>query len=887
MANIQRQQMRRECIEKVSVSLDRQVTPTEASEMLADIRYYLRVAREQSGDLATWDAKPYQERVNDAVALYQEAMLAEAKKIRERARKDVLAQANVEKSWQFQHRRGYRGYSAAAQVLAEADRRAQAAAAEVQSDFCVEMDGKQKGILGLVEDRELSNAVVHEIYEEGSGSKIAGGIAETYTRLSHAAIDRYNRAGGDMGKLKHYIPQTHDNYRLGHALEILQGQGAIRRTVNDLGRLVRGTTSYEANRRAWSRFTFDLIDKDAYVDLNGHPMTDDGIMDMLMRAYDTIMTDGAESFDVSTVAGSKPHRRASGRAHRGDLHRAIHFKDADSQIRYHETFGSGSFFGNMYASLGRLAKDASLMESFGSNPNATVDGLKRMASAEVDQMNAVLQDAPSGFRAWKMGISEHFFDAQWDTLNGVAGMPQVGRETIAALSTGARTLEVVGKLQSTLLSSVSDLPSYILSARLNRIPALTAVRNLVRAFGKDSKDIAARAGLMADALSSNIVRFGQNNVGQGWTGWLANATMKASLLDAWTNGVRMASNINLMGSMASIVKHPWKSLEGFQKRSLERVGVTEKDWTLWHMAKPYEQGGASYLTRQDIRDIDLEALNADPNLRPEGSEAFTQADVDHAVTSYIAFLRDESGIASLAPDLGTRAVVNFGGPRGTIGGEVWRCMMLFKSFPIGFLRRHYERYCDLAQTGGMADRVKYAGLIVASTTLAGAVSVQLKALAAGRDLQDADLENKDFWLQAFATGGGAGFLSDIIVTAMDEKNAYGSPNFLRAFGPVVQTGLDTWDVAKAYSGEALYDKDTNATAKALRLLRGHMPFVNLWYTKGLFDRAIYNNLMEMASPGYTARIEAWSMKNTGQEYWWNPRQVVPKRAPKMATSPKK
>jgi hypothetical protein len=97
--------------------------------------------------------------------------------------------------------------------------------------------------------------------------------------------------------------------------------------------------------------------------------------------------------------------------------------------------------------------------------------------------------------------------------------------------------------------------------------------------------------------------------------------------------------------------------------------------------------------------------------------------------------------------------------------------------------------------------------------------------------------------------------------------------------------LDTWDVAKAAWNEGAYDKESSADAKALKLVRGHMPFVNLWYTKAVFDRAVYNDLMEFCSPGYTARVEGWAMKKTGQEYWWAPTKLEPTRMPKMATNP--
>ena len=195
-----------------------------------------------------------------------------------------------------------------------------------------------------------------------------------------------------------------------------------------------------------------------------------------------------------------------------------------------------------------------------------------------------------------------------------------------------------------------------------------------------------------------------------------------------------------------------------------------------------------------------------------------------------------------------------------------RSFLLFKSFPIGFVLRHLERAADLAQTQGNASRVKYAASVLVGSTIAGAISVQLKQLIAGKDTQD--VYDMDFWAQAVSTGGGLSFLADFIIAGVDGQNAYGSPNWLKFFGPVNQTVFDTFDVGKAMMNEGLYDKETKDGAKALSFARGHMPFVNLWYTKAVFDRAVYNDLMEFCSPGYTARLEAWGMKNTGQEYWW-------------------
>lgn len=124
-------------------------------------------------------------------------------------------------------------------------------------------------------------------------------------------------------------------------------------------------------------------------------------------------------------------------------------------------------------------------------------------------------------------------------------------------------------------------------------------------------------------------------------GKLASATMKYSLLDAFTNGVRRAEMINYMGMMSWLVKTDWSNLTPYQRRVFERCGVNEMDWILWQEAKPYKIRGAGFLTREDIRNVDIDALSTDKQrlvkLVPNGAP--TARDMEHAVTSYLAVLR--------------------------------------------------------------------------------------------------------------------------------------------------------------------------------------------------------------------------------------------------------
>ncbi|KXA74403.1 hypothetical protein CBR67_02920 [Bordetella hinzii] len=77
-------------------------------------------------------------------------------------------------------------------------------------------------------------------------------------------------------------------------------------------------------------------------------------------------------------------------------------------------------------------------------------------------------------------------------------------------------------------------------------------------------------------------------------------------------------------------------------------------------------------------------------------------------------------------------------------------------------------------------------------------------------------------------------------------------------------------------------RDSDSGAAAIRLLKGKIPCANLWYTKAATDRLIFNQLQELASPGYLRRMERGARKEFGQEYFWRPDSAVPDRAPDLS-----
>ena len=148
------------------------------------------------------------------------------------------------------------------------------------------------------------------------------------------------------------------------------------------------------------------------------------------------------------------------------------------------------------------------------------------------------------------------------------------------------------------------------------------------------------------------------------------------------------------------------------------------------------------------------------------------------------------------------------------------------------------------------------------------------------------MEKAKFWGNAMMKGGGLGVFGDMLYNGVFAESSYGSPNVLNFLGPVAGSVFDTWDVAMSMRNAALYDKETKWEQKALRLVRGNTPFMNIWYGKMVLDHAVFNDINEMLSPGYLRRQRERARKTQGQGYFWRQDELLPRRLPGMANAPR-
>lgn len=852
--------LRQECKDTISMRLGRALTPQESRQIIPSIRAQMAALR--LSDPARWEGMTRDERVSAAADRVAEGLSEHAKQMRYRARLAIVKAEQVQTTYRNNSGRGLYGYRSVGNILEATYTYARG----VQQQYFSRIASQLKKAINprfmdLFEDKANAYALVQELHGEDSGNAVAKTAAGVISQTFEAMRVRFNRAGGDVGLLEDWaLPQPHDADRVARAASRLEG-GVSRRH------------SMEQNREAWVNFVIDKLDTDKYIDENsGEKLTKDQLRDMLVGVWETLVTDGNGDQFGSRVA----NLGSQSRANRYGQHRALHFKDAASYMEYEQKFGTGTIMATIADRIRSMSKDIGLLEQLGPNPTNTFKTLSQIAAQDLER--ARLTDGAIK-RAWKyrdlngaLGVTTK---QMWAVLTGETARP-AGTGRLAAFGQGVRNLQVAGKLGSALISSFSDVPTYFIALGVNRIHPLEASFSLLKAFSREDAEYAARAGILADDICSTISRWGEENVGRGWTGILADTTIRMSLLDAWTKGIRRAFSLNLMAATGKLARRKkWSELDAYDRQRLERHGFMESDWLVLRLASPERYKGCEMLTRAALEAIPESTLK---------NYGLTASARDATIAKWLAMIQDESYMASLEPDLATRTAASRGTQAGTISGEFWRSFMLFKSFPFAMITRHFGRGRDLWESGHQGAAVAYGAAIIIGTGLFGALSLQAANLLSGRDLQDPT--KGEFWGAALMKGGGLGVFGDMLYNGIFAESSYGSPNVLSFLGPVAGSAFDTWDVFKTAFDSAAYDKNTKWQQKALRLVRGNTPFVNIWYAKLALDHAVFSDLNELCSPGYLRRQRNRAKRTQGQGYWWPQNRVLPERLPRVAKAPR-
>lgn len=677
------------------------------------------------------------------------------------------------------------------------------------------------------ENPHMTRDLALEIFGKADGStgnSLAKKGAQAWLKTIETLRQRFNAAGGDVGSLDYgYLPTLHDANRL-----------------------------HKAGSDAWVAKTRDLLDRERYVTEDGTRMNDVQLDDMLRAAYVTLESEGANKQTPGQFKGT------GARANRGSNSRELHFKDGAAYVEYQGEFGRGSMYDAIIGHVSAMSRDIGLVERYGPNPEAQMrlqfDLLSGADGTKPGNPHSVFGVKPQGY---------------WSVLSGMTGVPQ--SPLLARLGADMRNIQTFGKLGGAVISSITDLGTYFVTAGYHDLGYWNAFKNIGASMTGETKEWMTMHGIVADSMLGDLNRASGDHITNTLTGRLAQSTMKLSLMNVWTDTLRNAAQLTLMQGMARMAKKDWAALSGYDRFRMESKGITADDWAIVRQAQLETHKGLEFLTPQSLR---------------AGSQG-----ADATVAKVLGFIKDESEFAVVNPDLATRAIQTWGGQQaGTALGELARSSMQFKSFPIAMVSRHWRRIMEMPTNvdgrPAMAHAGSYAMAMGLSLTALGAVAFQIKQTVQGKDPIDMFGDHAaKFWLQAFVQGGGASILGDMF---LKDTTEYGG-NFFKAvaraaLGPGIGDAVNAVGIGKDTLDKSLKGQKTHALADTIKTARSNLPYVNLWYLRAAMDHLGVHQMQEAVSPGYLGKMQQRAAKDFGQDFWYEPGELAPQRAPNIGAA---
>jgi hypothetical protein len=737
-------------------------------------------------------------------------------------------------------------------------------------DAIVEMDGHRKAIrkqalgmmnallarhrrnvAGVVRAKSELDDVLGELFGRDSGSVNAKEIADAWRQTGEWLRSRFNAAGGRIAKLDTWhLPQRHDMRRVRDAGFAAWRDALVGRPGEANGLLDRAK----------------MIDRDT-----GLPFADDKLDAMLESMWQAIATDGWTRNNPGAVHGGA---LANSRAD----HRVLHFAGPEEWAAYAERFGAGgTMFDTMIGHIEAMSIDIAAMERMGPNPAATLrwqqDWLKKSAAEalaagyrpEPSMVNKALRSDMGQVPTDRAERGGKQIGRLYDEYSGASNRPENRRLAIGF--SVFRAQQTAAKLGGAFLSIGGDFGTMVQTARFNGIPAaktLNRYRSMMNPRNKEDRALAARLGLIADSwasMSAGQARLSGEEITHEAARRMAEGVLRVSGLVAHTDIAQQAFGMEMLATLAHARGRAFGNLDPALAGLLKRYGIDEARWDALRAVPLREERGVEWLFPEEV-------AKADQGLGDD----------------LMRMLATEADYAIPVPDLRTRTLINARLPRGDLMGEIGRSLFLFKGFPLTIINLHGRRMLEQGIGRGTATMAglfiaRYGLWLMALTTLGGAISVQLKEIAAGRD--PLPMDDATFWTKAGFQGGGLGIFGDLLKSS---ENRVGGGVGATLAGPGAQffdnSVLAIWRNSRvAADGDP--ESETHWAKDAAKFALSETPALSLWYGRLAIDRLFGDLVREWADDDVGAayrRIEQRA-RDEGTGYWAPPGGRLPERGP--------
>lgn len=679
----------------------------------------------------------------------------------------------------------------------------------------------RRNLIGETRNKAKIPNMIREIFNESTGDPAARELAEAWQEASEYLRKRFNAAGGAIPKRKDWgLPQIHDTLRV--------------RQV-----------SYEE----WRDFISARLDLEKMIDQQTGLRFSPEKLELAMKdAYETIRTDGFSKIKPGGVGVGRST------AAKGTDHRFFVFKNADAWLEYQDKFGNPNPFDTMMGHISTMSRDIGMMEVLGPNPAATKNFLKQTIQKKAAG-DSRLEDRASR-QAKKV-------DDLFSAVTGQNNIP-VDKRMMATFA-GIRQVLQSAQLGAAAISAVTDVNFQRIARRMVGLPQTKALAQYLRLISPLSAEekgrLAVRLGLTAEGwstLASAQMRYVGDISGPEVTRRVADFVMRASLLSPWTQAGRWAFGMEFLGTLADNAGKSIDEIDPVLRKTLEHYNLGGDRWDVVRSTPLYEYEGAQFLRAEDIEFRD----DIDPGLARD------------LATRLLAMIETETNYAVPSSSVRGRVALTGDAPPGTIGGELVRSFAMYKNFGITLVNTHILRGAGLP--GAKAKGRYFADLLI-STTLMGALALQLKEMSKGRDPRPMD--SGEFWGAAFLQGGGLGIYGDFLFS---DVNRYDRGLAETVAGPVVGFADDVRKLTVGNLLEAAAGEDTKAASEMINFSSRYTPGASLWYLRLGLERMVVDQAKLWADPDAPTkmrRLQTRYRKQYGQEYWWEPGEMAPERRP--------
>ena len=710
--------------------------------------------------------------------------------------------------------------------------------------FALMVDFIQQGrskFAGLVRETTHLRDVIRSLHgiDAPREAKIAAdGLMEARRYL----INRFNRAGGDI-RMREDFGWTHK-----HNAQLM----------------------VQAGKEAWIDFVKPRLDPSKMFNSAGEPMTGPQLQRALEETYDSVT--GKEA----TAIGASFSRRFGSPVNARAQHRELAFKSPDDWFDYQQEFGDRDIFESIIGEIEQLSRDVALIEVLGPYPRATVEAMKTFVDEE---LTATLRGI-SGREAARIqgNIGEHqFLSTLFEQVNGTANIPADKGFAVFAQST--RSLLTGAQLGSAAVVSLGDIATNTLTARMSGISQARLMGQLLRQLNPASnadRELAARAGYIAETWAGAQVgaqRLLGEVTGVQKIARITDTVLRASGLNAMTDGNRNAFKLEMVGHMTDQAANRFDDVEPALRNTLTKYGVTPDEWDVYRNTARWrdQRTGASFIRPEDIY----------LNVRDTGPPEEVQAALNIA-NKIGEIVHSEARLAVITPTARSRAVSVGNTRAGTFWGEVVRNTVLYKSFLISFTMQHGARF--LAQ-GGLKNLqgAGYLAHLIIGMTMAGAVAEQASQISQGkqpRNMVFGEEGAEAFWASAVFRGGGLGALGEVLYSAVASRE-YPTVSFISSLiGPVgalIEAGVDV-PINAAF--DLIQDGEFRSLGRDLsKFVENLTPGKSLWYAKLAYERVLFDTLEELIDGGEAnerfRRMERNAQKEFDQDFWWRPGELRP------------